>query len=337
MRPRFCLLMVLSLLLLTQSANLALADDPGERDTCRVGCQGVTSPDEQVVVSVTVYNDEDLGGLAVPLVFGRPGLDVVCDSVSFVGTRVDYADYLGASVDTTNYKLVFYAVFIDSDLIAGDGAVANLHFTTGLGWDSTVCFQIDTTFFPPTTVLEFTPRATGQALHPEFQIGCLGSGITPVPQLVSPADEVNLCSPLTFDFVWSDGGEALFYTLEFAADSEFVNGVVTIDNLEDTTYSVTLARGTYYWHVKSNNLCGEESFYQDSPFSFTIYHSGDATNDGTIDLSDAIWILNYLYKSGPEPDPLESGDATCDGLVDLADAVRLLNYLFKAGPPPCCP
>ncbi len=63
---------------------------------------------------------------------------------------------------------------------------------------------------------------------------------------------------------------------------------------------------------------------------------GDANGDGVIDLGDAIYLLNYLFKGDSAPDPLEAGDANCDGAVELGDAIYLLNYLFKNGPPPGC-
>lgn len=63
---------------------------------------------------------------------------------------------------------------------------------------------------------------------------------------------------------------------------------------------------------------------------------GNPNADGLIDLGDAIYILNYLFKSGPNPCPVEAGDVNCDGLVDLGDAIFLLNYLFKGGPAPTC-
>ena len=63
---------------------------------------------------------------------------------------------------------------------------------------------------------------------------------------------------------------------------------------------------------------------------------GDANADGTVDLGDAIYILNYLFKSGPDPCPMEAGDASSDGVVDLGDAIYVLNYLFKGGPAPSC-
>ncbi len=63
---------------------------------------------------------------------------------------------------------------------------------------------------------------------------------------------------------------------------------------------------------------------------------GDANADGTVALGDAIYILNYLFKGGPDPCPMEAGDANCDGAAGLGDAIYILNYLFKGGDPPKC-
>jgi len=70
---------------------------------------------------------------------------------------------------------------------------------------------------------------------------------------------------------------------------------------------------------------------------FTTFVCGDANGDGPINVADAVYIINYVFKGGPAPDPLEAGDANCDDAVNLADAVYLINYVFKGGPEPCCP
>ncbi len=67
---------------------------------------------------------------------------------------------------------------------------------------------------------------------------------------------------------------------------------------------------------------------------------GDVNNDGVIDLGDVVYLINYLYRSGPEPLPLWIlGDVTCDYnfTIDIGDVVYLINYLYKNGPEPCNP
>jgi len=63
---------------------------------------------------------------------------------------------------------------------------------------------------------------------------------------------------------------------------------------------------------------------------------GDANGDGVIDLGDVLYIVSYLYKGGPAPDPLEAADCTCDGTIDLGDLLYLVTYLYKGGPAPDC-
>lgn len=58
---------------------------------------------------------------------------------------------------------------------------------------------------------------------------------------------------------------------------------------------------------------------------------GDADLSGTIQLSDAIVMLGYLFQ-GKLSVCRDALDATDDGSVNLADAVTLLLYLFASGP-----
>ncbi len=46
--------------------------------------------------------------------------------------------------------------------------------------------------------------------------------------------------------------------------------------------------------------------------------------------------MNYLYKGGTAPDPVEAGDANCDAAVNVGDVVFLVSYLYRNGPPPGC-
>jgi hypothetical protein len=68
----------------------------------------------------------------------------------------------------------------------------------------------------------------------------------------------------------------------------------------------------------------------------TIYTRGDVNKDGVTDIGDVIYLVNYLYKNGCAPYPIESGDANCDAIADVGDVIYLINYLFKGGQAPSC-
>jgi hypothetical protein len=82
-----------------------------------------------------------------------------------------------------------------------------------------------------------------------------------------------------------------------------------IDLIQDTVISVTLEIG--------NHFCG------------------DSNNDGTINVGDAVWTIQYVFGSGPPPDPPRLGDANCDGQTNVGDAVYVIAYVFTSGQPPC--
>jgi hypothetical protein len=67
-----------------------------------------------------------------------------------------------------------------------------------------------------------------------------------------------------------------------------------------------------------------------------ISNRGDANGDSLVNVMDALYILNYLFRNGPPPISFEAGDANCDGDHGALDVVFLLNYLFRGGPPPGC-
>jgi hypothetical protein len=64
---------------------------------------------------------------------------------------------------------------------------------------------------------------------------------------------------------------------------------------------------------------------------------GDANADGVINVADVVCLVNFLYRGGDPPDPIEAGDCTCEGVVDVGDVVFLINYLYRGGDPPSCP
>ncbi len=63
--------------------------------------------------------------------------------------------------------------------------------------------------------------------------------------------------------------------------------------------------------------------------------SGDCNNDGDINIFDITFLITYLYKGGPPPDPYAAGDPNCDGVVNIFDVTFLISHLYKEGAAPC--
>ncbi len=63
---------------------------------------------------------------------------------------------------------------------------------------------------------------------------------------------------------------------------------------------------------------------------------GDANQDGTLDISDPVVELSYLF-SGVATVCLDALDSNDDGAVDVADPIFLLGYQFAGGLPPSAP
>ena len=99
---------------------------------------------------------------------------------------------------------------------------------------------------------------------------------------------------------------------------------------------VDIPVGVYYLRAVAKDFSGNPDPNPATIRVWLVYISGDANGDGAINPADVVYLINYLFKGGPEPEPLEAGDVNCDGIINSADVVYLINYLFKGGPPPSC-
>jgi len=93
----------------------------------------------------------------------------------------------------------------------------------------------------------------------------------------------------------------------------------------------------YYWRVRSRDDYETGPWSELASFILTpAYTCGDANGDGEVNVGDAVFLINYVFKGGPAPDPIEAGDANGDGQCNVGDAVYLISYVFKGGPAPDC-
>jgi hypothetical protein len=64
---------------------------------------------------------------------------------------------------------------------------------------------------------------------------------------------------------------------------------------------------------------------------------GDCNEDGTVDISDAVCILGWLFLGGSTPGCLAAANANGDDAVNISDPLWILQHLFSGGPPPPAP
>jgi hypothetical protein len=65
----------------------------------------------------------------------------------------------------------------------------------------------------------------------------------------------------------------------------------------------------------------------------------DADGNEIVNISDAVFMIAYIFGGGAAPEPYLCADADCNELVNISDAVYVITYVFGGGPEPCasCP
>jgi hypothetical protein len=114
-------------------------------------------------------------------------------------------------------------------------------------------------------------------------------------------------------------------------------------NYTDTTLQISgLEEDTYYYQVYGYDEQGQKSAASNMVV-VTVnvgptcnWLVGDADGDGLVNISDAVYLISYIFGGGDPatPDAVGSGDPNCDGTVNITDAVYLISYIFGGGAAP---
>ena len=64
-------------------------------------------------------------------------------------------------------------------------------------------------------------------------------------------------------------------------------------------------------------------------FTLTGRLRGDVNQDGAVNIADLTLLVDFLFRSGPLPEPLELSDVNSDGSVNILDLTKLVDYLFR--------
>lgn len=56
---------------------------------------------------------------------------------------------------------------------------------------------------------------------------------------------------------------------------------------------------------------------------------GDVNDDNIVNISDAVYLIAWIFGGGPEPIPdVLSGDVDCSGFTNISDVVAIVGYIF---------
>jgi hypothetical protein len=151
------------------STSFAQKDSFGKPDTCRI----IVFQEEnsnQVMASVSVFNDEELAAMTLPFRYGDGKSPIKCDSIKFWDTRTMFFDMKTELIDTVR-QVVLIGLIADMSgqrppMKKGDGEVAKIYFTIPKG-AKFQDFYMDTTWVRPMNLLKFvTPEV--KSVYPAF-------------------------------------------------------------------------------------------------------------------------------------------------------------------------
>jgi hypothetical protein len=137
--------------------------------------------------------------------------------------------------------------------------------------------------------------------------------------------------------IWADGSPA---NKSAAAGEQIkwqvlseggVKGASTNYKLDGTIGQTAVAPGTSSSY-KINN-----GYWQNFVAGGCCVLGGDANHDGKRTLLDVLYILNKLYREGPDFVCATEADANADGKYTMLDVLYIINALYRGGPKPTCP
>ncbi len=64
---------------------------------------------------------------------------------------------------------------------------------------------------------------------------------------------------------------------------------------------------------------------------------GDMDMSGNVDISDLVYLVEYMFTGGPPLPYPPTADFYFDSQIDIADLVFFIDYMFGGCPPPVCP
>ncbi|HDS00742.1 MAG TPA: hypothetical protein ENO22_06140 [candidate division Zixibacteria bacterium] len=253
----------------------------------------------------------------------------------------DTVQYFGENDSAYVYEIQG-SIFGPGNFVNGPGDLVRMKYTAVGYGISPVDFRYyefrDTLVDPQThmgNIIELEGALDGQVIVcPTDQaiiyagpndIGFLSeNGQTPDPQIFSVAN------PCFGDLQWEASESCNWFELNSYSGTAPSDITVSIDisGVNPGLYLDSIA-------ISSLDAANSPQYVRVSLELTQSYLCGDANGDGSINVSDAVYIINYVFIGGAAPEPMASGEVNCDGNVNVSDAVWIINYVFIGGNAPC--
>ena len=170
-----------------------------------------------------------------------------------------------------------------------------------------------------------------------------------IPNPVYPVDgEYTYIRPV-FNVLNSYAGGCtsdLTYDFQLAEDSLMENIIYESaqnpEGLFHTTFSlpsgsiINLDRyRTYFWRARAYNGQIYTGWSEIQSFYTTENACGDVNLDQSVNVSDVVCLINYVFYQTQLGDSGLNSDVNCSNSINISDAVYLLNYIYSGGAQPC--
>jgi len=226
---------------------------------------------------------------------------------------------VAVNYDATGLDLgVYNADLIITHTGVKGSATIPVTMEVALGGDSIVAID-------PYPIYAFMQSSIGDSMVAEIYLGGeFAGGGHNVEEIDLATVQVNSLTPVSTEILTgyeNFTGEVLLIKVNM---KEFIEGYPI---LWDTSYQNFTISGMF--------TAGPTPFSQDGGVMMIGHTSGDVNFDGVVNIRDITYMINYLYKHGPQPKPIvQVGDTNGDGNVNSLDITRLINFLYKNGPAP---
>ncbi len=316
-------LAVLAVFALPMSAPV-LGQDTGVPDTVYFGDHGKAYGYQGGIFRVPVYLavDQAIGGLSLGIEFGLQPSGIVYDSLSKFGSIFmlgPYFDLIGPfankyGIDNLGIDtLGLGGVALDNPGPAGRYKFCDVFFHGGNVGEQVI---VDSAWFRPAGEFVLVQWPMGEPYQPQF----VTENLTIVP---APAD-MYVTSSLTAS---GDAGTQIQF--DVAAVGAFPPVSIALDSIYEPATDSALYTLPPTFGTNPVTTVWTPTYFQDG--IWIAHFTATDSQMNTLPIEVTITV-NWVQASC---DVLR-GDTNCDGVINISDAVYIILYIFLGGPAPGC-